>query len=65
MQAVTEARGTVLPPVLAFHHAPKTIDDLLLRTCGKVPDQFRIARNVSYHCPEVPGLHTSCLGSTI
>lgn len=46
MQTVTEAGGTVLPPVPAFYHEPKTIDDLLLHTCGKVLDQFRIAHNV-------------------
>jgi polyprenyl P-hydroxybenzoate/phenylacrylic acid decarboxylase-like protein len=46
MQTVTEAGGTVLPPVPAFYHQPKTIDDLLLHTCGKVLDQFGIAHDV-------------------
>jgi polyprenyl P-hydroxybenzoate/phenylacrylic acid decarboxylase-like protein len=46
MQTVTEAGGTVLPPVPAFYHKPKTIDDLLLHTCGKVLDQLRIPHDV-------------------
>lgn len=46
MQAVTEAGGTVLPPVPAFYHQPKTIDDLLVHTCGKVLDQFGIRHDL-------------------
>ena len=46
METVTLAGGTVLPPVPAFYHQPKTIDDLLLHTCGKVLDQFRIRHEV-------------------
>jgi polyprenyl P-hydroxybenzoate/phenylacrylic acid decarboxylase-like protein len=46
MQAVTEAGGIVLPPMPAFYHQPKTIDDLLLHTCGKVLDQFHITHDV-------------------
>jgi polyprenyl P-hydroxybenzoate/phenylacrylic acid decarboxylase-like protein len=40
METVTLAGATVLPPVPAFYHRPKTIDDLLRQTCGKVLDQF-------------------------
>lgn len=46
MEAVTLAGATVLPPVPAFYHQPKTIDDLLLHTCGKVLDQLSIAHDV-------------------
>jgi polyprenyl P-hydroxybenzoate/phenylacrylic acid decarboxylase-like protein len=42
MMEVTQAGATVLPPVPAFYHQPKTIDDLILHTCGKVLDQFGI-----------------------
>jgi polyprenyl P-hydroxybenzoate/phenylacrylic acid decarboxylase-like protein len=45
METVTLAGATVMPPVPAFYHQPKTIDDLLLHTCGKVLDQLRIAHN--------------------
>jgi 4-hydroxy-3-polyprenylbenzoate decarboxylase len=46
MQTVTEAGGTVLPPVPAFYHRPKTIEDLLVHTCGKVLDQFGIRHDL-------------------
>lgn len=42
METVTLAGATVLPPVLAFYHQPRTIDDMLLHICGKVLDQFAI-----------------------
>jgi len=42
MVAVTEAGATVLPPVPAFYHHPKSIDDLIAQTVGKVLDQFGI-----------------------
>jgi polyprenyl P-hydroxybenzoate/phenylacrylic acid decarboxylase-like protein len=42
METVTLAGATVLPPVPAFYHQPKSIDDLLRQTAGKVLDQFGI-----------------------
>ena len=42
MVTVTEAGATVLPPVTAFYHQPKTIEDLIDQTVGKVLDQFGI-----------------------
>jgi polyprenyl P-hydroxybenzoate/phenylacrylic acid decarboxylase-like protein len=42
MRTVTLAGGVILPPVPAFYHKPRSIDDLLLHTCGKVLDQFGI-----------------------
>lgn len=42
MLAVTEAGATVLPPVPAFYHRPRTIEDLIDHTVGKVLDQFGI-----------------------
>lgn len=42
METVTLAGATVLPPVPAFYHRPKTIEDLLRHTVGKVLDQFGI-----------------------
>ena len=42
METVTLAGATVLPPVPAFYHRPKSIDDLLRHTAGKVLDQFGI-----------------------
>jgi polyprenyl P-hydroxybenzoate/phenylacrylic acid decarboxylase-like protein len=46
MEAVTLAGGTILPPVPAFYHDPRTIDDLLRQTAGKVLDQFDIQHDL-------------------
>jgi len=42
METATLAGATILPPVPAFYHLPKTIDDLLNQTEGKILDQFAI-----------------------
>jgi polyprenyl P-hydroxybenzoate/phenylacrylic acid decarboxylase-like protein len=42
MVAVTEAGAIVLPPVPAFYHRPRTIDDLILHTVGKALDLLGI-----------------------
>ena len=42
METVTLAGAVVLPPMPAFYHRPRTIDDLLDHTVGKVLDQFGI-----------------------
>ena len=46
MVAVTEAGAVVLPPVPAFYHQPRTIDDLIDHTVGKVLDQFGIGHDL-------------------
>lgn len=40
METVTLAGGVILPPVPAFYHQPRTIQDLLDHTAGKVLDLF-------------------------
>lgn len=42
MESVTLAGAIVMPPVPAFYHQPKTIDDLLAHVIGKILDQFSI-----------------------
>ena len=42
MTKVTRAGGVIMPPVPAFYHMPKTIDDLIDQTVGKVLDLFSI-----------------------
>jgi len=37
-----EIGAVILPPVPAFYHGPKTIDDLVDHTVGKILDQFGI-----------------------
>lgn len=46
METVTLAGAVVLPPMPAFYHRPKTIDDLLAQTVGKVLDQFSIEHSL-------------------
>jgi len=46
MESVTLAGGIILPPVPAFYHRPRTIDDLLAQTVGKVLDQFGIEHDL-------------------
>jgi 4-hydroxy-3-polyprenylbenzoate decarboxylase len=42
MTKVTRMGGVIMPPVPAFYHVPKTIDDLIDQTVGKVLDLFGI-----------------------
>ena len=42
MTKVTRMGGVIMPPVPAFYHVPKTIDDLIDQTVGKVLDLFSI-----------------------
>jgi flavin prenyltransferase len=42
MTKVTRMGGVIMPPVPAFYHMPKTIDDLINQTIGKVLDLFSI-----------------------
>src|SRR5712692_3766825 len=42
MTAVTEMGAIVMPPVPAFYHRPKTIDDIVNQTVGRVLDQLGI-----------------------
>lgn len=42
MLAVTEAGGVVMPPVPAFYTLPKTLDDVVDDTVGRVLDLFDI-----------------------
>jgi polyprenyl P-hydroxybenzoate/phenylacrylic acid decarboxylase-like protein len=42
MVAVTEMGGIVLPPMPAFYALPKTIDDLVAHTLGRIMDLFGV-----------------------
>ena len=38
----SEAGAVVMPPVPAFYHRPKTIDDIVNQTVNRVLDQFNV-----------------------
>jgi polyprenyl P-hydroxybenzoate/phenylacrylic acid decarboxylase-like protein len=42
MEQVTQTGGVVMPPVTAFYHRPRTVEDLIDHTVVKVLDQFGI-----------------------
>jgi 4-hydroxy-3-polyprenylbenzoate decarboxylase len=42
MLAVAEMGAVLLPPMPAYYHMPKTIDDIINQTVGKALDQFNI-----------------------
>jgi 4-hydroxy-3-polyprenylbenzoate decarboxylase len=46
MAQVTEYGAVVLPPMPSFYHDPKTIDDLVDHTVGKILDQFQLEHNL-------------------
>jgi 4-hydroxy-3-polyprenylbenzoate decarboxylase len=46
MVQLTEMGGIILPPAPAFYHHPKTIQDLIDHTIGKVLDLFRIEHHL-------------------
>jgi polyprenyl P-hydroxybenzoate/phenylacrylic acid decarboxylase-like protein len=46
METATLAGATILPPVPAYYHRPKSIEDLLNQTVGKVLDQFAIEHDL-------------------
>ena len=46
MTKVTRYGATLLPPIPSFYHNPKTIDDIINQTVGKVLDSFGIVHNL-------------------
>jgi len=46
MVSLTERGAIILPPVPAFFHRPKSIDDIVTQTVGKVLDQLQIKHDL-------------------
>lgn len=46
MLALAELGGVILPPMPAFYHRPKTIDDVVNHTVGRVLDRLGIAHGL-------------------
>lgn len=53
MLALAELGGVILPPMPAFYHRPKTIDDVVNHTVGRILDRLGIAQDL---VPEWQGL---------
>lgn len=47
MAELTETGAIILPPAPAFYNMPKTLDDIINQTVGRVLDQFHIVHNLS------------------
>jgi len=45
MASLAERGAVILPPMPAFYHNPKSIEDLIEQTVGKILDQFQIDHN--------------------
>ncbi len=46
MERLCKMGAIIMPPVPAFYHRPKTIEDIILHTIGKVLDQFDIEHDL-------------------
>lgn len=46
MVRATEIGAVILPPMPAFYHDPKTVQDIIDQTVGKILDQFRIEHHL-------------------
>lgn len=46
METATLSGATIFPPVPAFYHRPRSIDDLLDHLCGRILDQFEITHTL-------------------
>ena len=52
--AAAEAGAVILPPVPAFYSQPKTLDNIIDHTIGRVLDRFGIAHELSPRWGEAP-----------
>lgn len=46
MTRAAEIGAIILPPMPAFYHQPKTIDDIINQTVGKILDQFGVEHDL-------------------
>jgi 4-hydroxy-3-polyprenylbenzoate decarboxylase len=55
MAEVTEYGAVILPPVPSFYHQPKTIEDIVAHTVGKILDQFQLDHDLFRRWDGGPG----------
>ena len=55
MQQATLNGAIIMPPVPAFYHRPKTIDDIVTQTVGRALDLFGIDLPLVKRWTEEPG----------
>jgi 4-hydroxy-3-polyprenylbenzoate decarboxylase len=55
MLKVTRMGGIIMPPVPAFYHQPKTIEEVIDQTIGKVLDLFSIDHHLFTRWGTLPG----------
>jgi 4-hydroxy-3-polyprenylbenzoate decarboxylase len=48
MERLTEMGAIILPPVPSFYNKPRTIDDIINNTVGRILDIFDIEHNLSH-----------------
>jgi 4-hydroxy-3-polyprenylbenzoate decarboxylase len=58
MLAAAEAGAVILPPVPAFYSQPKTVEDIVDHTVGRVLDQFGIEHDLVRRWGEPPPANT-------
>lgn len=46
LQAAAESGAVILPPIPAFYHKPRTIDDIVVQTVGKVLDALGVEHDL-------------------
>ena len=54
MERLSEMGATILPPVPSFYHRPKTIEDIIDHTLGKILDILGIEHNLFPRWPGLP-----------
>jgi flavin prenyltransferase len=55
MAEATEYGAIILPPVPSFYHQPKTIEDIVAHTVGKILDQFQLEHHLFRRWDGGPG----------
>lgn len=55
MRRAAQYGAIVMPPVPAFYHRPKTLDDVINQTVGKALDLFNISHNLFRRWKETEG----------